>query len=135
MTVASAILPGMSSYRQAFIRLRSRSSGAWLVHPELKARLVADARAAETNMTEVATTILAAEYGIACTPGGYRRHPSPDGTQLNLRLPAELYRMIRLAAIAHDRRYPAEIVAVLHDHYGLEPPAAPPPRQRTPAAA
>lgn len=120
-------------YFQAFVRLRSRSTGEWLVPPELREKLAADARERGSNLTEVVVSILARRYNVACDPTVRGTAPSPTAEHLNLRLPMELYRELELARIASGRRsYQLEFLAALCAHYGLRLPVRPSRRRARP---
>lgn len=110
--------------RQAFLRLRSRSTGRWLVHPQLKEKLVADAAAADTNMTDVAVGILAGKYDVALERNGRRAVASASTSELVLNLPPALATKIELASIRRfgRARLTDEILLALHGHYGLALP-------------
>lgn len=108
--------------RQHFIRLRLRGGkGSWLVHPDLKARIVDDAEKAGTNMTAVTVGILAQRYGVPYEPTGRRTKPTRNGYEFRIYLSAELARKIERASIkrfGHSRPV-EEIRYVLQEHYGL----------------
>jgi hypothetical protein len=114
---------------QAFVRLRSHSTGEWLVPPELRPKLVADAEAKGSNLTEVVLGILAAHYKVPFEPAGRKTKPSRNGEELNLRLPMRLYRAIAMSAARYPRTVQREILATLCTHYGLRL-TKPPPRRR-----
>lgn len=110
--------------RQHFIRLRSRDDGTWLVHPDLKSKIVADAVDQGSNMTEVCQAILAEAYGVPFEPSGRKAVASPDGYEFRIYLPADLSRKIATASIRrYGRPRPVEEIRfALHAHYGLRPP-------------
>ncbi|MFL5313063.1 MAG: hypothetical protein ACJ79H_21735 [Myxococcales bacterium] len=124
---------------QAFVRLRSGSSGELLVPAELRQRLAEDAKDRGTNLTEVVVSILAKRYGVECEVDQRDTKPSKSGDWLNLRLPLPLYQALELARIGSGRRsYQDELRGALCVHYGLRMPAKPPRRRRSriaPAAA
>lgn len=104
---------------QAFVRLRS-TTGEWFVHEDLRRRLVADAEAQETNLTEVALGILAERHRIKYVPTGRRTTPRTDDVEfLNLGVPEKLARAIRTAAARADVNWIDQIRYDLQDHYGL----------------
>lgn len=109
-----------SEHHQAFVRLKSKTTGDWFVAPELRARLVADAQEQGTNLTEVAVGILCRRYSVAYEPNGRRANPKADDGVLNLRLPVRLYRAIKAST---DGPYQDAIRAALCEHYGLSVPA------------
>jgi hypothetical protein len=121
-----------NGYFQAFVRLRSRPGGERLAPEELRPRLVADAEARGSNLTDVANEILAARYRVPFEPTGRKTAASPDGEELNLRIPWDLKTAIGAEANVHGRSLQREILAALCDHYGL---ALPEPPQRTRARA
>lgn len=109
---------------QAFVRLRS-TSGEWLVDPELRPRIVADAEEHDSNVTDVVLAILAKRYKVACEPNGRRTAADPGGEELNLRLPMPLYQRIAAAAAErHPWSVPDEIRAALCAHYEFAVPEA-----------
>lgn len=110
------------------VRLRAKS-GEWLVHPDLRARMVADAQAKGTNLTDLAVQILCDRFAVPYTTNSRRSSPSRTAEQLNLRLPEPLERAI---AAAFPRRHLDGIRAALCDHYGLPLPDRPA-RQRAAA--
>lgn len=112
------------------IRLRSRKDGAWSAPPELKPRLVEDAIAHGSNMNQVMCEILAGHYRVAHAPAGQPRRASPNGYELELRMPAALDRTVAANAGGNGRTVPGEVIAVLSAHYGLEVPAPPIRRRR-----
>lgn len=112
-------------YEQAFIRLRSKATEAWFVHPDLRARLVADAEAQGSNLSDVAIKILADLHGVAYVPNGRKTAPREDTDILNLRLPRPLYAAIARAALPRfGSKYQDAIRADLCAHYGLSLPVA-----------
>lgn len=124
----------MDDYFQAFVRLRS--SGEWLVPPELREKLAADARERGTNLTDVVISILSRRYAVPCEASVRETSPSTSAEHLNLRLPMDLYRALELARIGSGRRsYQDELRAALCAHYGLRLPAKPARRRRPRAAA
>lgn len=118
------LYPDMADHFQAFVRLRSHTTGEWLVPEELRPKLVADAEAAGSNLTEVVLQILAARYRVAYEPNGRRTAPSKNGEELNLRLPWPLKTAIGASANENGTTLQDEIRASLSAHYGLQMPAA-----------
>lgn len=108
-------------YKQAYVRLRSHTTGAWFVHPDLRPRLVADAEEQGSNLTEVALRILCDRYRVPYAVNGRRTSPKPADEILNVRLPMALYRAIKSS---NDVPYQDAIRADLCAHYGLEMPSA-----------
>lgn len=112
-------------YHQAYIRLQSKTTSEWFVHPDLRHRLVADAEAQGSNLSEVAIKILADKYGVAYVSNGRRTAPKEDPVILNLRLPRPLYAAIARAALpTYGPKYQDAIRADLCAHYGLSVSAA-----------
>jgi hypothetical protein len=112
-------------YEQAFIRLRSKTTGRWFVHPELRARLVAQAEAEGSNLSEVAIKILADRHGVQYASNGRRTAPKEDKDILNLRLPRPLYdAIVRAAGPRYGAKYQDAIRADLCAHFQLDAVAA-----------
>lgn len=106
--------------------------------PDLKARLVADAEAQETNLSEVAVAILADSYGVAYEPKGSRSTGVKDSAEVYLRAPDALRRKLRVRSATTGRPIRTLVLEVLAPHYGLEPPPQPrrgPRRTKTTTAA
>lgn len=110
---------------QAFVRLRS-TNGEWFVHKSLRRKLVADAKRHQTNLTEVALSILAERYGIEYVPTGRRTTPRTGNVEfLNFGVPEELARAIKDAArrssieLNDDVSWIDQIRNDLQDHYDL----------------
>ena len=121
---------------QHFIRLRSRTDGVWHAPPELKAKLVEEAEEDGSNMNEIARRILSNAYGVPFIPNGRRTNASPEGFELNLRLPGPLDDRVRAGAYANRRTTKREILFTLCAHYGLRlPEPVKRTRRRRPAAA
>jgi hypothetical protein len=121
---------------QAFVRLRSHTTGDWIAPKELRPLIVKDADGG--NLTEVVVKILADVFKIPFEPNGRKTAPSKNAEELNLRLPWDLKTAIGARANENGRSLQREIIAVLCDHYGLalpEPPRRPRKRRRprTPA--
>jgi hypothetical protein len=121
-------------YEQRFVRLRSATTREWYCDPELRPRLVADAKAQDTNLTEMALMILAKRLGYTYAPNGRRTEPGAKEENLNLRVPRALDDLI---IAAYPRlSVPKAIIRILSTHYGLGLPV---PRKQTrtrrPAAA
>ena len=77
-------------HAQAFVRLKSNTSGEWLADPELRPRLVEDALEQGTNLTEIALQILSERYRVPIEANGRRTEPDPEDEVLNLRIPGML---------------------------------------------
>lgn len=121
----------MGEYVDAFVRLRSKTTGEWFVHPDLRPRLVADAREQGTNMTEVAVKILCSEYGTPYAGSARKTAPRTADDKIVLRLPDDLDAAIRLR---HGRHAMDGLRASLCSFYGLTVPVRGP-RVRRPNAA
>lgn len=102
---------------RAFVRLRSKTSGQWFVDPQLRPRLIADAEAQKTNMTEIAVLILCRHFNVPFSPTGRRSSANKDEAILNLVIPGDLYRAL---TARYGTRYMNGIRAVLCQHYGLK---------------
>jgi hypothetical protein len=106
----------------------------WLVHPELRDRMIADAEAKSTNLGDLACQILAQRLGAPYTPVPRKSKPNADKTQFNFRMPESLE--VTLAAATRGRKKADHIRAILCQHYGLEVPAKKKfTRNRTPRVA
>lgn len=113
------------THHVAYLRLRS-TTGTWLVSPELRPYLVADAGRHGTNLTETAIAILAQTYRIPYEPSSRRTSPSSNGDVINMRLPIRLWKAIRKSADKAGRRDMDEVRHALSDHYGLPLPSRAP---------
>lgn len=111
-------------YHQTFIRLRSHTTGEWLVSPELRPRLVEDAEEAGTNLTDVVLQILAKRYKVPIEPTGRKTTPAKDGEELNLRLPLPLKTAIGAKANVAGHSLQRQILDDLSAHYKLAAIAA-----------
>lgn len=107
-------------YHQAYVRLRSQATGEWLAHPDLRAKLVEDAAARGSNITEVAAEILAARFKIAYTPAGRRAGtPRPDADILNMRIPTNIWNALVRSRIKTGRPEMDLLRDALAEHYKL----------------
>jgi hypothetical protein len=104
-------------YVQRFVRLRSATTREWYCSPELRPRLVADAKAQDTNLTEMALQILAKRLKYTYAPNGRRTEPGSAEEILNLRVPVGLDDLIAAAYPRLSR--PKAIIRILSTHYGL----------------
>jgi hypothetical protein len=120
-------------YEQRFVRLRSATTREWYCDPALRARLVADANAQETNLTEIALQILAKRLGYSYAPNGRRTSPGANEEILNLRVPLALDDLIGQAYPRLSR--PKAIIRILSTHYGLALPVPKKQKRRRRAAA
>lgn len=107
------------THHQAFVRLRSHTTGRWFVDPELRPKLVADAEAQDSNLTEVAVKILCDRFGVPYEANGRKTAPRGSGDELNLRIPTALYRIL---SATYGAKYQDGIRQALCQHYGLEVP-------------
>lgn len=117
------------------IPLRSRSNREWLVHPLLREKMVADARARDTSLSDLAIRILSDHFSVEYTMPDSTRSSSAGGSseQLMIRnMPPELKRAISFAHPMGEHN--DGIRSALCAHYRLEMPA-PPRRGRAHAAA
>lgn len=121
----------MDGFIDAYVRLRSKTTDEWFVHPELRSRLVADARAQGTNMTAVAVKILCDEYGVPYSGSARKTEPRSDDDKIVLRLPVDLNAAIR----RRHRLWQDGLRGSLCRHYGLDVPARAPRTRRSRAAA
>lgn len=102
------------------VRLKAKN-GAWLVHPDLRARMIAEAHEHSTNLTDLATKILSERYGVAYEPNVRRSSPAVGSEdQMNFRFSDELKRAIIVGA-APTGMVQAIRVA-LCEHYNLPMP-------------
>lgn len=107
-------------YHDAYVRLRSKPTGRWLVHPTLRTTLVAEADTIGTSLTDVVVRILAVHYGLTHTMAKSRRKPAlADSPVLKLRVPIDVWRALGFAAKASDREENDVIREVLCSHYNL----------------
>ncbi len=121
-----------SGTKIAWVRLRSKTTGHWLAHPDLRARMIEDAAEKGTNLTDLATQILCKHFNVAYTPNQRRSTPSGDPEVLNFGISPELKRVI---AVNHDPWLDG-VRLVLSSHYGLKvPPKVKQTRNRKPRAA
>lgn len=105
------------------IRLRSLPTGAWMVDPNLKAKLIEDARQERSSMTAVALRILSKTYGVEYEPTGRIGRGRGDTDVLNLSLPDHLDQVMGMNAAAHHRSLQDEVRVALSAHYGLSMPS------------
>jgi hypothetical protein len=105
----------------SWVRLRS-TTGAWLAHPELRDRMIADAAEKGTNLTDLGNQILSQFFGVAYEPNRKRSVPQADKEQLNFGVSPELKAAI-VRAYPNARSWHDSIRLVLCAHYGLRVPA------------
>jgi hypothetical protein len=107
-----------------FIRLRSKTTGDWLVHPKLRDHLIKDASREGTNMTDVIVRILSDRYKTPYESGGRTTNPGNSNDVINLgdALPKRLERAIKMAAARDSGTWIDRIRADLCEHYGLKIP-------------
>lgn len=113
----------MAKLEKTFVRLRSQSTGEWFVDPALRGMLIAEAAAANTSMSDLASEIIAKRFGMLYETRGRRTRPTGDDDEkLLLYMPIELRRALRTAANANDSREFDVIRETLSAHYGLPMP-------------
>lgn len=116
-----------------WVRLRSKTTREWFVHPELRDRMVAEANEKGTNLTDLAVEILCARFGVTHKPNHRRSSPSTDSEVLNFRMPDDLGRVI---SATYPKHHMDGIRTALCAHYGLRAPArAKQTRRRVPRPA
>lgn len=106
---------------QTIIRLEShgeRTAGAPLAPPDLRAKLLADVEAQESNLTDVILTILSDRYKVPVTLARRKTKPKPNGA-IRLRIPVRLYGKVANTAANNSRSPQRQIIADLCQHYGL----------------
>jgi hypothetical protein len=110
-----------------FIRLRSKTTSEWLVHPDLRDRLIEEAEREGTNMTDQIVRILADRYRVPYTPGGRKTQPGNDNDVINLgdALPPRLERVIKTKAAKTGGTWIDQIRRDLCDHFDLVMPPKP----------
>lgn len=107
----------------------------WFVDPDLRPRMVADADAKGTNLTDLALQILCDHFKVEYAPIARKSSPNEDKRVLNFGVPRELSRAVNYAAAATDMKRMDVVRQVLSDHYGLSIPAkVKQTRNRTPKA-
>lgn len=104
------------------MRLRSNADDAWFVDPDLRARLIADAKEQNTNMTDVILSILHKRYDLAYAANGRATEPRADDEKIRFRVPLPLYNAL---VASYGVKYVDGIRALLCAHYGLRIPAKP----------
>lgn len=107
-----------TQFKRAYVRLCSDTNGHWFAHPDLRPRLVADAREQETSMTEVVLQILCDHLKLKYEPSGRRADPQPNEKLLNLRLPWRVFSA--LSRKYAPENYQDALRRVLCEHYSLE---------------
>lgn len=112
----------LSDAHVAHVRLQSKKDGAWFVDPDMRPKMVADARDQHTNMSEVALAILHRHFELPYAPSGRATDPRPDEGTMRLRLPLPLYTAL---VQKYGVKYVDAIRAILCAHYGLRVPAKP----------
>lgn len=111
-----------------FIRLRSKSTGEWLVHPDLRDKLIEEAEHEGTNMTDQIIQILADRYRVSYEPGGRKTNPGDDNGVINLgdAIPEKLEMAIKRAAVRHKTgTWIDQIRRDLCEHFDLPMPPKP----------
>jgi hypothetical protein len=108
-------------YVQRFVRLRSDKDGEWFASPELRPRLVADAKAENANLTEIVLQILAKRVGYAYAPNGRKTEPGDNEEVLNISVPVELDALVT-TTYPQISSASTRIIRVLSAYYGLPVP-------------
>lgn len=112
--------------KQTFIRLRSKATGEWFVHPDLRTRLVEDAERLDTSLTDVVNRILAARFQVTYEP---QTRPSKrtEGVedQLTLRLTPQIETAAKVLAATSGAPWQDVLRRTLSDHYGLPTDGSP----------
>ena len=112
----------------AFIRLRSKTTGDWFVHPDLRDRLIADAAEQDTNMSDQIIRILSERYKVPYEPGGRTTNPGDDNDVINLGS-AVSHRLERTIKMAAARRQSGTWIDQIREdlcaYYGLAVPPKP----------
>jgi hypothetical protein len=123
-------------YVQRFVRLRSDTTQEWFASPDLRPRLVADAKAENTNLTEMVLQILSKRVGYTYAPNGRKTEPGGAEEVLNLSVPVELDALLT-TTYPQISSASARIIRVLSAYYGLAVPIKQKQtrRRRKPAAA
>lgn len=99
---------------------RKRRESIWVrVSPELKDALVADANLRNSNMTDVATEILARHYGVPWEPCSGRRAQIGESTEILLKMPTALARKIDEVAWRGKRPKSDVVREILSKHYEI----------------
>ncbi len=106
--------------KKAFIRLRGQD-GRWWVDPQLRPKLVEEAREKNTSMTEVVVMIFCNFLKIQHVPSGRRADPKPDEELLNLRIPRHVWKALDAERAKQGVDSPYDFArTVLCKHYKLE---------------
>ena len=108
-----------SQLSQTCVPLRSRPTGEWFVHPDLRTRMLQDAQARGTSLTDLTVQILCQHFHVPYTPNVRKSSPAADKDQLMLRLPFDLESAI---SGAYPRRMSHGIRSALSAHYSLPLP-------------
>lgn len=113
-----------------YVRLRSKTTNEWFVHPELRDRMVAEANEKQTNLTDLAVQILCQRFGVPYVENKRRSSPTTDADVdvLNFGMPPELQRVISASYPTHRMD---GIRKALCAYYGLGVPVRAPQRRRS----
>lgn len=115
------------------MRLKSKTGG-WLVHPDLRDRMIQEAEAEGTNLTDLAVRILSSYFGVPYEPTQRKSTPEDEKEILNFGVHPDLKSAIVRAY--PQAKWTDTIRVVLCGHYGLAmPDRIKYTRNRTPAAA
>jgi hypothetical protein len=103
-----------------WIRYRSKTDPSiWFVHPDLPARLAADAAGQGSSLSDVARRILSQHLGVPYEPNPKRYHAADEKDSLQVTVsPA----MTRALASAYPKRRLDGVRLILCRHYGLTVP-------------
>jgi hypothetical protein len=110
-----------AGYTQRFVRLRSDKDGEWFADPELRPRLVADAKEQNTNLTEIVLQILAKRVGYAYAPNGRKTEPGSKEEIINVSVPDELDALVT-TTYPQINSPSTRMIRVLSAYYGLPVP-------------
>lgn len=104
------------------MRLRSKSTGAWLVHPDLRSRLVEEAEAEDTSLADLVLRILCKHFNVPYESKLTRQRKSPPKADSDVLLFGMPPALVRAVSLAYPVRKLDGIRYVLCAHYGLRVP-------------
>lgn len=112
------------NYVTRFVRLRGRPDGAWLVHPDMRPRLVDFATSEGISMTDAIVKILCDKFGVTHDVTPRKTTPEPKADEINLRIPAALDTVLDRKARARRKTSVQDIIRqTLCEHFGLTVPS------------
>lgn len=111
----------MSDNVEMFVTLISKGDGSWIVDPQLRPKLVADAVDQGVSLGDFVNAILAKKYGVEFETTPRRTTPEPDKDHLRFQMPPALHRKIA-ARTPHPLKVNDSVRAALSEHYGLPAP-------------